>query len=92
MENRQRLILVIETDEISGDSMRELIEFMDAPLVRTATPLNWRKQLGTDRLSAVFVSRNVDDKQFGDLMRSVSEIDPNIPIVLFGGGGPDASQ
>lgn len=81
----ERLIMVIDHSETSGRSLKELIEFMDAPRVEFATPRSWREQLGNSRLAAVFISDGVQADERDLLIANIGEMDPNTPIVLVNG-------
>lgn len=77
-----RLIMVIHHCETYGRSLKELIEFMDAPRVEIATPRDWREQLGSNRLAAVFISDGVEPAERDLLIANIGEMDRNTPIVL----------
>jgi DNA-binding NtrC family response regulator len=78
-----KTILVIGRSSATADQVRELIEFMDTPSVVTSAVSNWRKNLGEQRLEALFVAPELDDAQITSLLDEVSEIDPNVPIVMM---------
>jgi len=83
MSGSERLIMVIDQSDERADGLRELIEFMDAPDVCTATPGNWRVRMGTNRLAAIFVNEELPSADMSGLLNNIGELDPNLPIVLF---------
>lgn len=80
-----RLILVIHQSEDRGRSLKEQIEFMDAPRVEVASPAAWRDRLGASRLAAVFISRDVAPPDRDRVISDIGELDPNTPIVMVAG-------
>lgn len=66
-------------------SLKEQIEFMDAPRVEVANPADWRHQLGDGRLAAVFISDGVDVEERDRLISDIGDLDPNTPIVMVAG-------
>jgi hypothetical protein len=85
MSTRERLIVVIDPEDSRARNLKELIEFMDAPAVRVASPRNWRSQIGEHRLAAVFLGEDIPKKELDLLIADVGEYDPNVSIVLVGG-------
>lgn len=83
MDTLQSMIMVVNPAGAAADNLKELIEFMDAPDVRTATPSKWREQLGDSRLEAVFVGPDLTDKDIRSLVGDIGKLDPNIPIVMI---------
>lgn len=75
--------MVINRAGTAADNLKELIEFMDAPDVRTATPAKWRQQVGDNRLEAVFIGPDLSDKDIRNLVDDIGQLDPNIPIVMI---------
>jgi hypothetical protein len=75
--------MVVNRAAAAADNLKELIEFMDAPDVRTATPSTWREQIGDTRVEAVFIGPDITDKDFRTLVQDIGELDPNIPIVMI---------
>lgn len=80
-----RLIMVIHDCEERGRSLKEQIEFMDAPRVAFAKPGLWREQLGESRLAAVFISDEIETTDRDRLISDIGELDPNTPIVMVAG-------
>ena len=85
MIHNDRLIMVIDGSARRAQCIKELIEFMDAPAVRTATPQDWRSRMGKDRLAAVFLSKEIPEPEMTRLIGEVERIDPNVPLVLVNG-------
>jgi hypothetical protein len=77
------VILVINRAQADADNLKELIEFMDTPNVRTALPGQWRQQLGDRRLEALFVGPDLSTDEIDTLLVDVGEFDPNVPIVMM---------
>lgn len=77
------LIMVVNHAASEAENIKELIEFMDAPLVCMATPDGWRQQVGDDRIDAVFVGPDLTDRDVRVLVRDIGDLDPNIPIVML---------
>jgi len=78
-----RVIMVINRTLTAADNLRELIEFMDEPEVRTSTPTQWLERLGTDRLGAVFIGQDLSDPEVRAVVGDVGALDPNTPIVML---------
>ncbi len=83
MNSAESLIVVVNRAGIAADNLKELIEFMDAPHVRTATPAGWQQQIGERRLEAVFIGPDLSDGDIRTLMSDIGKLDPNIPIVML---------
>lgn len=83
MNNADSMIMVVNRPGAAAENLRELIEFMDAPHVCTATPAQWRQQIGDNRLEAVFIGPDLSDKDIRSLLSDIGELDPNIPIVMI---------
>ena len=61
--------MVVNRAASAAQNLKELIEFMDAPNVCTATPRQWRAQADGHRLEAVRIGRLVEDSD-----RAVSHV------------------
>lgn len=85
MSDAESVIMVVNHTASAADNLKELIEFMDAPNVCTATPKGWQKKVGNSRLEAVFIGPDLDDKDVRALVDDIGELDPNIPIVMIEG-------
>lgn len=83
MHNADSLIMVVNRAGAAAENLKELIEFMDAPNVCTATPVKWQQQIGDSRLEAVFIGPDLSDKDIRALVDDIGELDPNIPIVMI---------
>lgn len=83
MSSAENMIVVVNRPGAAAENLRELIEFMDAPHVCTATPNHWREQIGDSRLEAVFVGPDLSDKDIRRLLSDIADLDPNIPIVMI---------
>ncbi|MGI9248799.1 MAG: hypothetical protein ACR2QI_07260 [Woeseiaceae bacterium] len=83
MHNADSLIMVVNRAGAAAENLKELIEFMDAPHVCTATPVKWQQQIGDNRLEAVFIGPDLSDKDIRALVDDIGELDPNIPIVMI---------
>jgi hypothetical protein len=77
------VIMVINSTAASAENLKELIEFMDEPEVRTATPSGWREQMGDTRLGAVFVGPDLSEKEIRTVVGDIGQLDPNVPIVML---------
>ncbi len=84
MTPAERAILVVDNTESQAGNLKELIEFMDTPMVCAATPANWREVLGERRIAAVFLGPAVAQDEADSLLESVGAMDPNVPIVVIG--------
>ena len=78
--------MVINHTLTAADNLRELIEFMDEPEIRTATPGEWRERLGNQRLGAVFIGSDLAEIEVRIIVGEVGDLDPNTPIVLMHDG------
>ncbi len=83
MDSTESLIVVVNRAEAAAENLKELIEFMDAPNVCTATPAEWRRRAGDARIEAVFVGPDLSDRDIRKVVDDVGELDPNIPIVVI---------
>ena len=90
MHSADSMIMVVNKTAPAAENLKELIEFMDAPHVCTATPAKWREELGDHRLEAVFVGPDLDDKDIHALVDDIGQLDPNIPIVMITDGRNDS--
>ena len=86
MAEPNRVILIVDRQERAAIKLRELIEFMDTPLVDTAAPEQWRQRLGDRRLEALFVGSELTDAEVHELIRDVGRLDCNVPVVIMQGG------
>lgn len=83
MNSADGLIMVVNRAGVAADNLKELIEFMDAPHVRTAAPGEWQQQIGDSRLEAVFIGPDLSDNDIRSLMGDIGKLDPNIPVVML---------
>ena len=83
MTGENSVILVINRAKADADNLKELIEFMDKPNVRTALPGEWREELGDRRLEALFVGPDLSAEEIDALLVDVGEFDPDVPIVMM---------
>jgi len=81
------MIVLVNDAESTARHVKELIEFMDAPSVCTATPQNWLEQAGERRLEAVFLGPELTQPDVDAVIAGVGRLDPNIPIVLLASPG-----
>ena len=81
------MIMVVNREPRDGENLKELIEFMDEPEVRTATPDDWRDTVADSRLSAVFVGADLSDVEVRSLLGDIGSMDPNVPIVMLNEAG-----
>jgi len=86
LDNADSMIMVVNRTASAAENLKELIEFMDAPNVCTATPAGWREQVGDRRLEAVFIGPDLTDKDIHALVDDIGQLDPNIPIVMITDG------
>ncbi len=86
LDSADSMIMVVNRAGTAADNLKELIEFMDAPHVCTATPAKWQQQLGDSRLEAVFIGPDLTDKDVRSLVDGIGKLDPNIPIVMITDG------
>ena len=75
-------IVVIDRSRERAASLKELIEFMDAPRVTVVSPDDWSRDLRELRLAAVFISSRLTKDQQRRVIHDVGEVDRNVPIVL----------
>ena len=85
-----RVIMIIDDDGTRARNLKELIEFMDVPRVHISAPENWLSKLGHRRLAAMFLGVDLTDDQIDRLMQGISELDPNVPIVMVNRDQTDA--
>jgi hypothetical protein len=81
--NADHMILVVSSSLARGENLRGLIEFMDTPNVRTTMPANWRAELGSARLDALFLAEDLSATDIDLLLGEVGKMDANVPIVLL---------
>ena len=86
MSGDDYVILVINRTKAEAENLKELIEFMDTPNVRTAVPADWRGELGDQRLEALFVGPDLSPEEVDALLVDIGELDPNVPIVMMNAG------
>lgn len=77
------MIMVVNRAGRAAENLKQLIEFMDAPNVCTATPAKWQEGIGDRRLEAVFVGPDLSDRDVRTLVDDIGKLDPNIPIVMI---------
>ena len=75
--------MVVNAGAAVADNLKELIEFMDAPEVRVATPAKWREIADETRVEAVFVGPDLADEDVRKLLAGIGDLDPSIPIVML---------
>lgn len=83
MDDMDGMIMVVNRAGSAAENIKELIEFMDAPNVCTATPAKWQQEIGDHRLEAVFIGPDLSDKDVRSLVDDIGKLDPNIPIVML---------
>ena len=88
MTGAASLIMVVNNAAADAENIKELIEFMDAPLVCMANPSTWLQKVGDDRLDAVFVGPDLSDSDVRSLVGNIGKLDPNIPIVMLNDSKP----
>tara|TARA_R110002049_G_scaffold21792_19_gene79169 strand:- start:563 stop:826 length:264 start_codon:yes stop_codon:yes gene_type:complete len=79
-----RAVVILGHDQSVSAHVKELVEFMDMPHVITAMPEDWKSRLGESRLEAMFVNPDVTQDVVSNVLRDLSEMDPNVPIVMLG--------
>lgn len=75
--------MVINDTVTDAENLKELIEFMDEPVVHTATPAEWLACLGEQQLGAVFIGPDLTELEVREVVGGVGELDPNVPIVML---------
>ncbi len=75
--------MVVDAGTAAANNLKELIEFMDAPEVRVATPAQWREVAEEGRVEAVFVGPDLDEDEVRGLLAGIGDLDPSIPIVML---------
>ncbi len=83
MSSIDSMIMVVNRSGLAADNLKELIEFMDAPHVCTATPKKWQEQVGDSRVEAVFIGPDLSDRDIRGVVTEIGELDPNIPVVVI---------
>ena len=83
MNSADSMIMVVNRSGSAADNLKELIQFMDAPNVCTATPKKWQEQIGDSRLEAVFIGPDLSDRDIRTVVTEIGELDPNIPVVVI---------
>ncbi|MEM7764319.1 MAG: hypothetical protein AAF290_09580 [Pseudomonadota bacterium] len=75
-------ILIIDADDQSAARLKGMIEFLDAPTVRVATPETWQAAAqGT--LHAVFLGNHLTDSQVETLCADVEAQCAGVPVVVI---------
>ncbi|MEO0998644.1 MAG: hypothetical protein AAFX58_14090 [Pseudomonadota bacterium] len=85
MSAQERIILVIDDSLERGTQLKDMIEFLDAPEVRLVHPKNWREQIESCRLAAVFIADSIKPAEGRRIVSAIGEVDRNIPIVVLDG-------
>lgn len=75
-------ILIVGDNAADVENLRELIEFMDNPSVITAAPADWKLRLGEQRLGALFVGPDLDERQLVGLLEELQDFDSTVPVVM----------
>ncbi len=75
--------MVVNAGAAAADNLKELIEFMDAPEVKVASPAKWREIAAETRVEAVFLGPDLDDDEVRKLLTGIGDLDPSIPIVML---------
>ena len=83
MTNRDKTILVVDTDIETAETIAELIEFMDTPSVTTTNPENFKRCVSERPLEAMFLGAGLTDSAIQDLLETLGSIDPNVPVVML---------
>lgn len=83
MTGHDGIVMVISDTPDEAQNIKELIEFMDMPLVCTSVPANWLSLVGERILDAVFLGPDLPDKSFRSVVDQVGEYSPNVPIVVL---------
>ncbi len=83
--------MVVNAGTTLADNIKELLEFMDTPEVRVATPSRWREvadEVSDDsRVEAVFVGPDLGDDDVRTLLSGIRDLDPSIPIIMLDAEG-----
>lgn len=82
MQSENHLIFIVTDDRNAAGHLKELLEFMDAPLVECVLPAKWQSGLGNRRLSAVFLGPGMDAGTCESIISEIGELDPNTSIVI----------
>lgn len=77
------MILVIDRSDREAKDLQRLIQFMDSPNVAVVSPEKWKEKIGSRRIEAVFVGRELSDDDIHAVVEDVGELDRNIPVVLL---------
>ena len=82
MSTEKDLILVVaESAELARD-IKDLLEFMEAEQVTTASPEDWQDKAAEKRLSAVFVGPDIPGNKSARLLAEIGDFDPAVSIVM----------
>lgn len=82
MQSENHLIFIVTDDGDAAGHLKELLEFMDAPLVECVLPAKWQSRLGNRRLSAVFLGPGMDARTCESIISEIGKLDPNTSIVI----------
>ncbi|MEL7296429.1 MAG: hypothetical protein AAGJ86_02140 [Pseudomonadota bacterium] len=74
-------ILIIDADDQSATRLKGMIEFLDAPTVRVATPETWEDS-AQGSLHAVFLGNNLSSHQVEALCADVEARCAGVPVVV----------
>jgi len=80
----ERLILVIAEDVRAGESLRDSIEFLDAPATAVTRPESWRDTAGGHRLAALFLHPSLGRAAISHLVAEIGSTDAALPLVVAG--------
>ncbi len=86
----ERLILVITGDPGAGESLRESIEFLDAPATAVTSPAAWRESAAGQRLAAVLLHPSIGREAVSGLVAEIGGADAALPLVVAGRADLDA--
>jgi len=79
-------ILIVDDDAAAAWSLKDLVEFMDAPAALVASPDEWRDRAEGFRLAAVFLAGTLDRDTQARIVEGLAAIDRNVPVVVCGPG------
>ena len=82
--SKERLILVIAEDGEAGETLRDSIEFLDAPATALVAPEAWRERAASQRLAAVFLHPSLGHAAISHLVAEIGGADAALPIVVAG--------
>jgi sigma-54 specific flagellar transcriptional regulator A len=84
MVSGERLILVIAEDAEAGETLRDSIEFLDAPATALTSPERWRDSAAGQRLAAVFLHPSLGRAAVAHLVAEIGSADAALPLVVAG--------